>query len=234
MPGAGTWALSCPPSYLSAVDDGLTVTGHQVAGGRLPRQLVVRLITEANRFAEGQQGWRTDVTDLPGKDGCGLLRVVPGLDRKSAVAFDTARSAELADLVTGLIGPGWVPFRSQLIMPSAIASLEQWHQDQRVFSDHFDDEIAITIAIPLQPSTVPLQFAAIQPRVGFLLNHHQLQDGPLAFEASTLSGTPPILPAWIPGVPIAFHAFTVHRWMAAIQSSVYLFSYRSSRHRRYS
>lgn len=208
-------------------DPELAGRGYALAAAPLPIATLDGLRRESERLSR-----RSHPLDPLGKDGCGLLSVMTGLARHSEIVFDAIREPPLAAFVTALIGPGWVPFRSQLLLRSPVASLGQWHQDQQVFVDHFDDEIALTVAIPVDWPGSMLQFAAYQPDLGRLLAHSERVGATLAFAAKDPEGVS-VTPPWRPGVPLAFHAYALHRWTPAAASAVYLFEYRSSYLRRH-
>jgi hypothetical protein len=206
--------------------------GYHLSDLHLCGDLIEQLRQEADRLAVDRASGRMAPVDLAGKDACGLLTAVPGLDRKSLIAFDAARSSELADLVTTLIGEGWVPFRSQVVLPSDTASLGQWHQDQTVYDEHLNHEIAVTIAIPLDSGPPPLHFAPTSPEIGRLITHSQRHEADLAFQTCGFYCDDEVTPVWETGRPLAFHAFAMHKWRYEINSRVCLFSYRTSQFRR--
>lgn len=210
---------------LACLDPRIAAHGYAVAGAMFEDTTMRLLDAESRRMSA-----RAGVVDVLGKDGCGLVTVVTGLDRHSEVAFDTARDRPLAALVTDLIGPGWVPFRSQLALPSLAASLGQWHQDQRVFADHIDDEVALTVAVPVGDPGSALRFAVRQPVPGELLDHVDVGTA-LAFATDDPDGDE-VAPSWRAGVPLAFHGYSLHRWAQALPCPVFLFEYRSSLIRR--
>lgn len=212
----------------AALDPSLAERGHRLADAPLTAGALSQLREEAVRLAQERVD-PSDPRESPGKDGCGLSCVVPGLDRRSSVVFDIARSDELADFVTRLIGPGWVPFRSQLLLPSTNTSPGQWHQDQPVFADHFNDEIAVVLAVAVDQEGGSLEFSARQPEPGRAVDH--IRRSWATFEAAAPDG-PAVRPDWPAGTPLGFHAYAVHRWAPEVAGPVFLFGYRSSRLRR--
>lgn len=224
MNGSSRLTYDC----FATLDPDLAEHGHRLADAPLSTNALRQLREEAVRLS-GEQVDLLDPVEALGKDGCGLSEVVPGLDRRSAVIFDIVRSDELTGFVTRLIGPGWVPFRSQLLLPSVTASPGQWHQDQPVFADHFRDEIAVVVAVAVGQAGGVLEFAGRQPVPGWAVDHDQRSWA--TFETAAPEGAI-VRPSWPVGTPLGFHAYAVHRWVPMVAGPVFLFGYRSSRLRR--
>ncbi|MEV6923930.1 phytanoyl-CoA dioxygenase family protein [Dactylosporangium sp. NPDC051485] len=174
-PPIDTLAPVLPPEdMLRSARDQLWSQGWTMLPDVLPGPLLDALTTECERLLATVQAGvgRQSATD----NGGGVL-VMNGLDARSELLFDLARTDELRGMAEFLLDKAAMPIHTEYFgKPRASAEPTPPHQDQVFYQDHFADEPAITFWCPLQEVTTgqgTLEYGSPAPAQGSLLPHRQ-------------------------------------------------------------
>ncbi len=221
---------------LRAARDQLWNQGWTLLPDVLPTPLLDVLTNEADRLlATVSTGvGRQSATD----DGGGVL-VMNGLDARSELLFDLARTEALRGIAEFLLDKAVMPIHIEYFgKPRAGAEPTPPHQDQVFYQDHFNDEPAVTFWCPLQDVTLglgALEYGSPCPDQGCLLPHRK--SATVDFGAELVDATPyTFVPASVPrGSCLVHHSYVVHRSGPMTDDRprrVFAFNYRGSSFRQ--
>jgi len=168
-------------------------------------------------------------------DDAGGVLVMNGLDARSELLFDFARTDALIGMAELLLGKAAMPIHIEYFgKPRAGTEATPPHQDQVFYEDHFNDEPAITFWCPLQD--VPdgagaLEYGSPVPSPSGLLPHRRSANvdfGAELVDATAYAFTRVPVPR---GGCLVHHSYVVHRSgpMTLDQPRrVFAFNYRGS------
>lgn len=222
---------------LCAARDKLWDEGWAVLPGFLSPGALIALNREAGRLlAEAEdRAAPTYATDRAG----GVL-VMNGLDARSEVLFDFARTGAFVDVAEFLLGKAVIPIHAEYFgKPARGAVPTPPHQDQVFYQDHFTDERAITFWCPLQDVVEgggALEYLTPAAPYGVLLAHREsaaIGFGAELADASGLQFAPVAVSA---GSCLVHHAYTVHRsgpMLVDRPRRVFAFNFRGSSYREH-
>lgn len=224
-----------PDDILQTARDELWGQGWTLLPRVLPSPLIDALTSEVDRLlAEVPTGVGSrSATD----DGGGVL-TMNGLDGRSELLFDLARSEALLGMAEFLLAKAAMPIHIEYFgKPRAGAAATPPHQDQIFYQDHFNDEPAITFWLPLHKVAVGhgvLEYGSPCPPQGCLLPHRS--SAAIDFGAELVDPTAyTYVPAPVPrGGCLVHHSYVVHRSgpMAYDRPrQVFAFNYRGSSYR---
>lgn len=222
---------------LDAARGQLWSQGWALLPGILTEHVLRTLNDEADRLlAEVPEGIeRTSATD-----GRGGVLVMNGLDSRSELLFDFARTETLAGMAEFLLGKAAIPIHIEYFgKPGAGAAPTPPHQDQIFYEDHFTDEPAMTFWCPLQD--VPdgagaLEYASPAAKHGELLAHRRsstVDFGAELIDAGAFSFASVPVPR---GSCLVHHSYAVHRsgpMVDTTQRRVFAFNFRGSSFRQH-
>jgi hypothetical protein len=187
-------------------------SGYLVLGSVLEPATVAALAIEADRLASQMTGSAVD-------------RRIACLDAVSELVFDVARLPDLVRLAEELVGKAVVPIRNDLRESTRPDGRARQHQN--LYEEHFDDELAVTLWIPL-PASGPVRIDYSDGGPSALLPHVACPEGLDALVEPTRLRFTPVVAA--PGELLAHHACAVHRIGAPFRA--YTFTYRGSSFRQ--
>lgn len=203
----------------------------------LPRTMLDLLNDEADRLlAEVPAGPNArSATDAHG----GVL-VMNGLDARSEMLFDFARTPALTTMAAFLLGKVAMPIHIEYFgKPKAGAEPTPPHQDQVFYQDHFSDEPAITFWCPLQDVPVgagALEYASLAAANGVLLPHRGSRTVDFGAQLADADGFEFVRAPVAAGDCLVHHAYTVHRsgpMAGQGPRRVFAFNYRGSSFRQH-
>jgi len=229
-------APSAPPATaLAEAREHLWRHGWALLLDVMPTDLLDALSHEADRLvAEVPAGvHRSAATDLTG----GVL-VMNGLDARSDLLYDVARTPAMTSIADAMLGKASIPIHTEYFgKPQAGAAPTPPHQDQVFYQHHFDDEPAVTFWTPLQdvlPGAGALEYGSPCPAPGSLLPHHGSDSpdfGAQLVDAALYTFTPVAAPR---RSCLVHHAYVVHRsgpMTSEVPRRVFAFNYRGSSYR---
>jgi Phytanoyl-CoA dioxygenase (PhyH) len=208
-----TRTLVVPPDdVLRSARDQLWGQGWTLLPDVLPGTLLDGLTVEADRLLATVPAGvgRRSATD----DSGGVL-VMNGLDARSELLFDLARTEALRGMAEFLLEKAAMPIHIEYFgKPREGAEPTPAHQDQLFYQDHFNDEPAITFWCPLHDVPVglgALEYGSPAPAQGHLLQHRR--SATIDFGAELVDATAyAFLPAPVPrGSCLVHHSYVVHR-----------------------
>lgn len=168
-------------------------------------------------------------------DGRGGVLVMNGLDARSELLFDLARTDALRGMAEFLLDKAAMPIHIEYFgKPRAGAEATPPHQDQVFYQDHFNDEPAVTFWCPLQDVAIgsgALEYGSPSPGQGCLLPHRG--SATIDFGAELVDATGyTFAPAPVPqGGCLVHHSYVVHRSGPMTDDRprrVFAFNYRGS------
>jgi Phytanoyl-CoA dioxygenase (PhyH) len=222
---------------LRSARDQLWADGWTVLPGFLPERVLDALNAEADRLLAAAPA---DVDRNIALDPAGAVLVMSGLDARSELLFDLARTSAFMKVTEFLLEKAAMPIHIKYLgKPGRGAEAAPPHQDQVFYDGHFNDERAITFWCPLQEvatASGALQYRTPPLDYGVLLPH--LTSGTVDFGAEMVDVTSR---DYTP-VPVARGSVLVHHSYAAHRSGgmavdaprrVFAFSYRGSAYREH-
>lgn len=174
-------------------------------------------------------------TFLHGSSHPTKIRVYWSIDRYADVLYDVAREPHVVALAERLVGKAVVPLRADYVVVPGHEVASPWRQLHSDYEEHFGDEPAAAIWMPLlqpDPSRPQLEFAAYPGRV--ILSAGHSVGGPAARYVQAAVGratNPVIVPT---GSAIAFDSYLVWRFcrnQSPTTSEGVLLHYRGSPYR---
>jgi ectoine hydroxylase-related dioxygenase (phytanoyl-CoA dioxygenase family) len=201
-----------------------------------PTPLLDALSTEADRLLAAVP---SGVARQSATDAGGGVLVMNGLDARSEMLFDLARTETLQAMAESLLNKAAMPIHIEYFgKPRAGAMRTPPHQDHVFYQDHFDDEPAITFWCPLQDVAVgmgALEYGSPSPAQGDLLPHRR--STAVDFGAELIDATAyTFASAPVPrGSCLVHHSYVVHRSGPMIDDRprrVFAFNYRGSSFRQ--
>lgn len=222
---------------LCSARDKLWHDGWALLPGFLSPRALAALNSEADRLLSEaeEESARTYAMDRAG----GVL-VMNGLDARSEMLFDFARTGAFVEVAEYLLGKAVIPIHAEYFgKPARGAIPTPPHQDQVFYQDHFTDERAITFWCPLQDVAEgggALAYLTPAAPYGVLLAHREsaaVDFGAELTDASGLQFVPVAVPA---GSCLVHHAYTVHRsgpMLVDRSRRVFAFNFRGSSYREH-
>lgn len=225
-----------PDDELSTARAHLQRHGWVVLPEVMPEALLDDLSGEADRLLSTVE---SGVHASSATDRSGGVLVMNGLDARSDLLFDLARTPTMIAAAEALLGKAAIPIHTEYFgKPTAGADPTPPHQDQVFYQHHFNDEPAITFWTPLQevtPGRGALEYASPCPAVGDLRPHHGSDSpdfGAQLIDTTGFSFTPVTVPR---GACLVHHAYVVHRSGPMSDDAprrVFAFNYRGSSYRQ--
>lgn len=129
----------------------------------LGRQFVVALSADVERAA-GQVS-REDATPLHGRAAVPSPFVHWSVDRYSDGAYDLARAPRTVSIAERLVGKAVVALRADYVTGVGLRAPSPWRQVHADHAEHFGDEPAVCLCVPLSARAWPIEFAPYPGRV---------------------------------------------------------------------
>lgn len=211
-----------PPTSgaLRQVRDALWGVGHAVIPDFLSSLVLDVLSAEADALVRDADAHAPSIT---------------GLDARSELLFEFARTDAFTGLAADLIGKAVVPIGIEYAgTPLSSSAPTRARQDQAVHDEHFDDERALVFWCPLQqvgPGDAAPEYAAPTSPYGQLLPHRSTGSG---FELAEVTGMEFAAVSVPRGACVVHHSYAVHRSGPLIngrQRRAFAFRYRGSSYR---
>lgn len=175
------------------------------------------------------------ITFLHGSSHPAKIRVHWSIDRHADVLYDMAREPYVVALAERLVGKAVVPLRADYVLVPANEAASPWRQLHSDYEEHFGNEPAAAIWMPLlqpDPSRPQVEFATYPGRE--ILSAEQPEGGPAARYVQAAIERAAYSPTTPTGGAIAFDSYCVWRFcqnQSSTTSEGVLLHYRGSPYR---